>query len=39
LTKNQEKMIEVSDQVATACANCHDVYRDKPEGKARCTPD
>lgn len=28
-SKNQDAIIEVSDQLATACANCHDVYRDK----------
>jgi cytochrome c553 len=31
-------MIEVSDTVATACSNCHEVYRDKPEGQQRCVP-
>jgi hypothetical protein len=39
-TKNQDKVIEVTDKVAEACANCHEVYRDKgPAGSpARCTP-
>lgn len=39
-TKNQDKVIEVTDQVAEACANCHEVYRDKgPAGSpARCSP-
>jgi Cytochrome C' len=39
-TKNLEKMIDVTNQVADACANCHEVYRDKGEANspARCTP-
>ena len=39
-TKSQDKVIEVTDKVAEACANCHEVYRDKgPAGSpARCTP-
>jgi cytochrome c553 len=37
-SKNQDQMIEVSDTVAAACANCHEVYRDKPEGQPRCVP-
>jgi cytochrome c556 len=39
-TKNQEKVIKVTDKVAEACSNCHDVYRDKGDGdsSARCTP-
>ena len=28
-SKNQDQMIEVSDTVATACSNCHEVYREK----------
>jgi hypothetical protein len=37
--KSQDKVIEVTDKVAEACANCHEVYRDKgPAGSpARCT--
>lgn len=34
-SKNQDQMVEVSDTVATACANCHEVYRD---AEPRCTP-
>src|SRR5262245_54128183 len=26
-TKNQDKMLEVSEQVAVSCSNCHQVYR------------
>jgi cytochrome c556 len=39
-TKNQDKVIEVTDAVAGACADCHEVYRDKgPAGSPeRCTP-
>jgi hypothetical protein len=36
--KNQEKLIEVTDQVAESCALCHEVYRDKPDVKDRCIP-
>ncbi len=28
-SKNQDAVLEASDKVATACANCHDVYREK----------
>jgi hypothetical protein len=28
-SKNQDAVLEASDRVATACANCHDVYREK----------
>lgn len=38
LTKNMDTMVEVSDKVAQACANCHEKYRDVEEGKQRCTP-
>jgi hypothetical protein len=38
--KNQDMILEVSDQVSVACGNCHEVYRDKtPEQgglKNRC---
>jgi cytochrome c556 len=39
-TKSQDKVVEVTDRVAEACANCHEVYRDKgPAGSPeRCTP-
>jgi cytochrome c556 len=39
-TQSQDKVIEVTDRVAEACANCHEVYRDKgPAGSPeRCTP-
>jgi hypothetical protein len=37
-SKNLDQMVEVSDTVAAACANCHEVYRDKPDNAMRCTP-
>lgn len=39
--KNQDAIVDVSDQVTTACSNCHDVYREKTPAQggtaARCT--
>ena len=35
--KNQDQVLDAADAVATACANCHDVYREKPNPAARCT--
>jgi hypothetical protein len=35
--KNQDQILDAADAVATACANCHDVYREKPSPEARCT--
>ena len=37
-SKNVDAMVEVGGTVADACAACHEVYRDKPEGKQRCIP-
>lgn len=45
-SRKQDAVSEVTDQVATACLHCHEVYRDKPGGKpsdpsnkaARCVP-
>ena len=39
-SKSQDKVVEVTDKVAEAYSNCHEVYRDKgPAGSpARCTP-
>ena len=28
-SKNQDAILEVTDQMSVACANCHDVYREK----------
>jgi hypothetical protein len=36
--RNLDAMVEISGTVADACAACHEVYRDKPEGKQRCIP-
>jgi hypothetical protein len=35
--KNQDQILEAADAIATACADCHDVYREKPNPTARCT--
>jgi hypothetical protein len=36
-SKNQDKLVDAADSMTTACANCHDKYRDKPGGDAeRC---
>ena len=39
-TKNQEKVSDATNNIAEACANCHEVYRDKgpADSPARCTP-
>jgi hypothetical protein len=37
-SKDREQAIEVTNQIADACANCHEVYRDKPDPKNRCIP-
>jgi hypothetical protein len=35
-SKNLDAMVEVSGTVADACAQCHEVYRDKPTDAERC---
>src|SRR4051812_22306171 len=39
-TKNQEKVSDATNNIAEACSNCHEVYRDKgpADSAARCTP-
>lgn len=41
MSKNQDTVIEAADTLATACSNCHDVYREKSPAQggmaARCT--
>lgn len=37
-TKNLDNMIEAAGTVSDACAACHEIYRDKPEGEMRCIP-
>ncbi len=38
--RNQEKVSDATNDVAEACSNCHEVYRDKgpADSRARCTP-
>jgi hypothetical protein len=40
-TKDQDKMLDAADAVTTACANCHNVYREKTQEQgglaSRCT--
>ena len=40
IEKNQEKLSDITNDLADACANCHEVYRDKgPVGSPqRCAP-
>ena len=36
-SKNQDQVLDAADAMTTACAACHDKYRDKPNGDAdRC---
>jgi hypothetical protein len=35
-SKNMDKIVEVSETVATACAACHEPYRDFDDPKDRC---
>ena len=35
-TKNQDKMIDVAELMTTACANCHNKYRQKAKLADRC---
>jgi cytochrome c553 len=39
-TRNQEKVSDATNNIADACSNCHEVYRDKgpADSPARCTP-
>ncbi len=34
--KNQDKIVDAADVMTTACANCHDKYREKPNLADRC---
>jgi hypothetical protein len=38
--RNQEKVSDATNNLADACSNCHEVYRDKgpADSPARCTP-
>ena len=35
-SKNQDKIVDAADVMTTACANCHDKYREKPNLADRC---
>jgi hypothetical protein len=35
-SKNQDKILDAADVMTTACANCHDKYREKPAPADRC---
>ena len=35
-SKNQYKILDAADVLTTACANCHDKYREKPAPADRC---
>ena len=35
-TKNQDKILDAADLMTTACANCHDKYREMPTPADRC---
>jgi len=35
-SKNQDNVLDASDKMTTACANCHDKYREKPNLADRC---
>jgi hypothetical protein len=34
--KSQDKILDAADTMTTACANCHDKYREKPNFADRC---
>lgn len=38
LSKNQDQILDAADKMTIACANCHDVYREKDNMEDRCTP-
>ena len=35
-SKNQDNILDAADAITTACANCHDKYREKPKPEDRC---
>ena len=35
-SKNQDKILDAADTMTTACANCHDKWREKPNLADRC---
>jgi hypothetical protein len=36
MEKNQDKIVDAADVMTTACANCHNKYREKPTMAQRC---
>ena len=37
-SKNLDAMLEAGGTVTDACSACHEIYREKPDNKDRCTP-
>jgi hypothetical protein len=37
-SRNLDAMVDVSGTLSDACAQCHEVYRDKPDNADRCVP-
>jgi hypothetical protein len=37
-SKSIDAMVDASGTVSDACAACHEIYREKPDNKDRCTP-
>ena len=37
-SKNLDMMLEAGGTVTDACSACHEIYREKPDNKDRCTP-
>ena len=35
-SKDQDKILDAADKLTTACANCHEKYREKPNLADRC---
>jgi hypothetical protein len=35
-SKDQDKILDAADTLTTACADCHDMYREKPTPQDRC---
>ena len=35
-SKNQDKILDAAEAMTTACANCHDKWREKPTPEGRC---
>jgi cytochrome c556 len=35
-SKNQDNILDAADALTTACANCHDKYREKEKLEDRC---